>query len=309
MMDDMTAIQPRTLSIASTPRSSTSAALAAVVFTIGSWASAFPLIRIGLRELTPLQLASARFAVAGLIIGAWLVWRRAPLPTIADAGRFLACGFVGIGLYNGLLNMGQQTVTAGAASFIVNTVPIITLLLATLLRPEPIMDRGWLGTCVGFAGVGLIASGQPGGLGFGGGASLVLAAAACQAVFFTIQRPLVDRYGALASSAYTLLVGAIVLLPWLPAAGDRAVSGGLTGTTIAAVTALGIFPAALGYAAWSCVLGHFGAVRASNFLYLVPPVATIVAIPMTGEVPGPTTIAGGIAAIAGVALVNTRGRS
>jgi hypothetical protein len=51
-------------------------------------------------------------------------------------------------------------------------------------------------------------------------------------------------------------------------------------------------PAALGYAAWTYALGHFGAAQAANFLYLVPPVATGLAFVIAGEVPGVPTLAG-----------------
>lgn len=43
-----------------------------MAFTILAWASAFPFIRIGLRELEPLPLAAGRFAVAGLLVLPWL---------------------------------------------------------------------------------------------------------------------------------------------------------------------------------------------------------------------------------------------
>jgi len=69
-----------------------------------------------------------------------------------------------------------------------------------------------------------------------------------------------------------------------------------------------VLPAAIGYATWTYALGHFGAARATNFLYLVPPVATAIALPLLGETPGPQTLLGGAVAIAGVVLVNTRGR-
>jgi drug/metabolite transporter (DMT)-like permease len=290
--------------------SSSSAALAgsAVGFTILAWASAFPLIRIALRDLAPLPLAAARFAVAGLLVVAWLAWTRPARPSRTDALRFLVCGLVGIALYNALLNAGQRTVTVGAASFIVNTVPIVTAVLATVLLRERFTLWGWTGTAVSLAGIALIASGQPGAISFGAGASLVFAAAICQAVYFILQRPLVPRYGALACTAYTLLAGALLLAPWLPEA-LHGLSRATSPATAWSVIALGVLPAALGYAAWTYALGHFGAARAANFLYLVPPVATGLAFVIAGEVPGLSTMAGGAAAIAGVVIVNTRGRS
>ena len=281
----------------------------AVAVTVLSWASAFPFIRIALRALDPLPLAAARFAVAAVLILAWLAWKRPARPTRGDAVRFMICGLVGIAIYNGLLNTGERTVPAGAASFIVNTVPIMTALLATFVLGERFGVWGWAGTVVSFAGIALIAFGQPGGLRLGAGASLVFGAAACSAVYFIVQRPLVPRYGALTCTAYTLLAGALLLSPWFPAALHGLSGPAAVPETVGAVIALGVLPAALGYAAWTMALGYFGAARAANFLYLVPPVATTLAFVLAGEIPTLTTLRGGAVAIAGVVLVNTRGRS
>ena len=288
-------------------RRANAAAVFAVAITVLSWASAFPLIRVGMRALGPLELASARFLVAGAIALAWLAFSRPPLPTRADALRFLLCGLVGISIYNGLLNQGERSVSAGAAAFIVNIAPILTAILATAFLRERFKPWGWAGALVSFAGVGLIALGQPDTLAFDGGAILVAGAALCTAIYFVVQRPLVARYGALASTAYTLIAGALFLLPFLPGALPRlAAPGG--GPLIATVVALGVFPAAIGYGAWTYALGRFGAARAANFLYLVPPVAALIGFVALGETMNALTLVGAAVAIGGVAIVNTRGR-
>ncbi|WP_176300869.1 DMT family transporter [Burkholderia vietnamiensis] len=283
-------------------------AAGAVAFTIVSWASAFPFIRIGLHGLTPLQLAAARFATAAVLALAWLAWRRPPKPSRGDALRFLACGLLGIALYNALLNTGEQTVSAGAASFIVNTLPIFTALLAAVFLHERFNRWGWLGSLVSLAGIAVIAHGQPGGLVLGSGSTLILGAALCSASYFVLQRRLIPVYGALPCTAYTLLAGAVLLAPWLPGA-LAALGDGASHETVSAVFVLGIFPAALGYAAWSFALGHFGAARASSFLYLTPAVATAMSMMLTGERPGIGTVGGGLLAIVGVVVVALRGRA
>lgn len=289
-------------------RRDNAAAALAVAVTVFSWASAFPMIRVGMRDLGPLELAAARFAVASVLALAWLAMRRPPLPTRGDAVRFLICGLIGISVYNGLLNQGERTVSAGAAAFIVNIAPILTAILATVFLRERFTAWGWGGALISFAGVGLIALGQPGGLAFGGGASLVAGAALCTASYFVLQRPLVRRYGPLACTAYTLLAGALFLLPFLPGALPRLVAP--EGARLAAtVAALGVFPAAIGYAAWTYALGRFGAARAANFLYLVPPVAALVGFVALGESLSVLTLIGGAIAILGVVIVNSLGRS
>ncbi len=280
---------------------------AAVAFTIISWAAAFPWIRIALNELAPIPLASARFAIASILILAWLAWKRPPLPARADALRIFLCGLAGIALYNIFLNTGQQTVAAGAASFIVNSAPILTALLALIFLGERFTVWGWIGTIVSFCGIAVIASGQPGGLTFGAGSIFILGAAVCTGSYFVLQKPLVAKYGAMPCAAYTMLIGALLLSPWLPgAASTLSVS---SWKAFGAVVALAVFPAALGYATWTYALGHFGAARASNFLYLIAPVATALAFLFTGETPNVSTIAGGALSILGVIIVNTRGRT
>jgi drug/metabolite transporter (DMT)-like permease len=282
-------------------------AAGAVAFTILSWAAAFPFIRIGLHGLPPLQLAAARFATAAMLVIAWLVWRRPRLPVWRDALRFLLCGFLGIALYNALLNSGEKTVAAGAASFIASTMPIFTALLAAVFLGERVNRWGWLGSLVSLAGIAVIAHGQPGGLTLGAGSTLVLGAALCSASYFALQRRLIPVYGALTCTAYTLLAGALLLTPWLP--GALGSLGSAPHGTLTAVLVLGVFPAALGYATWTFALGYFGAARAANFLYLVPAVATALSAALTGERPGIATFCGGLMAISGVVFVALRGRS
>ncbi|KWF85461.1 permease [Burkholderia diffusa] len=283
-------------------------AAGAVAFTIVSWASAFPFIRIGLHGLAPLQLAAARFATAAVLVIAWLAWRRPNIPAKGDALRFLVCGLLGIALYNALLNTGEQTVSAGAASFIVNTLPIFTALLAAIFLRERFNRWGWLGSLVSLAGIAVIAHGQPGGLVLGSGSTLILGAALCSASYFVLQRRLIPVYGALPCAAYTLLAGALLLTPWLPGA-LVSLGGGASRDTALAVLVLGVFPAALGYATWTFALGYFGAARAANFLYLTPAVATALSMALTGERPGIETVCGGLLAIAGVIFVALRGRT
>lgn len=283
------------------------AAYAAVAFTVLSWAAAFPMIRIALNELAPIPLASARFGLAAVLVIAWLAWTRPPWPSRSDALRIFLCGLAGIALYNIMLNTGQQTVAAGAASFIVNSAPILTALLALVFLKERFTIWGWIGTIISFSGIAIIASGQPGGLTFGAGTTFILGSAICTASYFVLQKPLVAKYGAMPCAAYTMLTGALLLSPWLPQAATTLTMASLA--TIGAVVALAVFPAALGYATWTFALGYFGAARASNFLYLIPPVATALAFLFTGEVPNSQTLSGGALAIAGVIIVNTRGRN
>ncbi|MFT9424066.1 MAG: EamA family transporter [Acetobacter syzygii] len=278
----------------------------AVCAAILSWASAYPLVRMALAYVPPVPLAALRYAVAGLLVVGWFYARRPALPHWQDLPRFLLCGAVGIALYNILFNTGEQTVSAGATSLLINFAPFMSAFVAVVFMGEVLPLWGWVGSVISFTGIVLIGSGQPGGFAFGSGATTVLAAAFCSALYFLLQRPLVARYGALVSTAWILLIGAVVLLPWLPA-GVMALQGkGLWPWLLAFL--LGAFPAILGYAAWAHVVGQMGVARSSGFLYLLSPTTLVLAYLMMGEVPALRTLIGGGVVLSGVVLMQTYGR-
>jgi uncharacterized protein (DUF885 family)/drug/metabolite transporter (DMT)-like permease len=272
--------------------------------TVLLWGASFSAIRIALDHLDPAPLAAVRFAAAGLAFVVLLAVLRPPRIRGADWVRAALGGATGIALYNILSNSGQTTISAGAASFMVNTQPILVAALASLTLNERFGRLAWIGSAVALAGVVAIAAGQPGGLRFGSGASLLALAALCSAMSFVLQRPLVARYGALTSAAVTILMGALLLSPWLVRGLVQVAAAPPMAWGAVAFLALG--SGVIGYLLWMRALDHFGAARASSFLYLLPPWATLLDWCLGSAGPTPSTWLGGAAVLAGVALVQRR---
>jgi drug/metabolite transporter (DMT)-like permease len=270
------------------------------------WASAFPAIRIALEQFDPLPLAAARFGIASVPAIAWLTWRRPAVPSPRDLLQMLACGAIGIALYNVLLNTGQKTVSPAAASFIIATQPLFAGLLAGPILGEHVSRRAWIGSLIGLLGVGIIAVGGAGLTLRGAGVLLVLAAAACSGSYFVMQRPLVQRHGALTSASATILCGAALLSPGLPYATSH-ITGSARSTGALLFLALGA--GVLAYPCWLLALERLGAARAARWLFLIAPIATAMNAVMTWRLPGPTLIAGGALALIGVAFSNSRDKT
>ncbi len=277
---------------------------AAVIVTILAWASAFPAIRAGLQAFGPIELGALRFAVAAVPAALFLAVTRPAWPTLPDFLRLAVGGVLFVGLYTALLNMGEMTVSAGAASFIINTNPIMTAGLAMLVLGERFSARAWIGTALSFAGIGLIALGEGEGVRLDTGALLILGAALCNSVTTVVQKPLFARHKPLTVSAWNMVLGALVLAPWLPGGAVQFTAAPVQG--IQAVIYLGLVPSLIAYGTWAIALSRLPASRASNFMYCVPPVATLLGFLWLGEVPTVLGAIGGILALLGVAVVNWR---
>src|SRR5262245_28761862 len=154
----------------------------AILVTIVAWASAFPAIRAGLVAFGPLELGAARFAIAAVPAALFLLITRPALPHWSEAWRFFVGGLFFVALYTTLLNLGEQTVSSGPASFIINVNPIITAVFAMVVLGERFGRGAWLGTAVSFAGIGLIALGEGDSMRIDAGALLLLGSAFCSSI-------------------------------------------------------------------------------------------------------------------------------
>lgn len=285
-------------------RSIDSVTITAVLVTILAWASAFPAIRAGLESFGPIELGALRFAIAAIPAALFLIIMRPGWPSASDFLRLAAGGILFVAFYTALLNMGEMTVSAGAASFIINTNPIMTAGLAILVLGERFTARAWAGTAVSFVGIGLIAFGEGEGMRLDIGALLILGAALCNSVTTVVQKPLFTRHKPLTVSAWNMVIGALALLPWLPNAASEFSVASPAG--IQAAVYLGLVPSLVAYGTWSVALSRLPASRASNFMYCVPPVATLLGFLWLGETPTLIGAGGGVLALLGVAVVNWR---
>jgi len=281
------------------------AALAAALLM---WAASFPAVKVAMASFGPAELALFRFAISTVALMAYANHRGLPQPDLADMPRLAIVGLLCVTTYQLGLNYGMQTVSSGPAAVLVDSVPLWAGLISAWMLKERIGIWGWAGLLLGFAGAVLIAMGEGGG-GFqlDRGVWLLLMAAIAFALSNVVQKPLLPKYGAVVVTAWSFLFGTLGLI-W-------AAPGLLPQVEVAPRAAmlwvlfLAVAPGMLAYLWWNVALAHLPVAVVSSCLYLIPPLTFLIAWIGLGEVPGLTAWIGGAVALAGVALVQYKGRS
>src|SRR5207244_13012339 len=123
------------------------------------WGSTFLAIRIGVHEVPPLLLAAIRFFVSGLLLLAWMRFRRTPWPNFRQWSAASLLGLLIFVIDYGCLFWAEQRVPSGISAVILATIPVfITLSEITFLRTQRLTVRLATALLVGICGVGVLMS-------------------------------------------------------------------------------------------------------------------------------------------------------
>ena len=283
----------------------TSAAIALIV-TLLPWASAFAGIRAGLEGYSPGALVLFRFLIASTGLILYALFTHMHLPALRDLPALFFLGFAGITTYQVCLTFGEQSVSAGTASFLVATVPCFTALLAFFFLRERLKLLGAIGIIISFVGVAIISFSGKSGFSFTPGTLLIVLASFSESIAFIMQKRFMHKYTSLELATYMMWTGTVFMLVFTPELLRQLPAATLTPTL--SIVYLGLFPAAISYVAWSYTLSRVPASTATSFLNLSPVLALLISWLWLNEVPAPLEIVGGIVVIMGVLIVNTQGK-
>ncbi len=231
-------------------------------------------------------------------------------PRRADLPRFVLCALVGHVLHISAVMYGMNLSTAFSSSLVLTCQPLFTLAILAWLGAERLRRQQVAGTLVAFAGIVLFLADKFA-TGFsraGLGDLTLLVAGAAFSAYTVLSRPLADRYGPLILLSYTLLFSMplMLALTW-PFFGELKLAG-LAPTVWAGLFWALVVCSFCGWLLWTWVNSVRGVARSAPFMYLMPPVAGVMAWLTLGETFTWLKIAGAAITMGGVAWAQFGGR-
>ncbi|MEI7444044.1 MAG: DMT family transporter [Burkholderiales bacterium] len=288
-------------------------ALWAALATIVVWGANFSIQKAVFATATPGGFLFVRYLIMPVCAAVLLTWRfgpRWPRVPRADLLRLAQLGFWGHFVHVGMVTFGIHWSTAFSSSLILACGPIYTLLILRWMGIERLGRAQVGGVALALAGVLLFLSDKlaAGSWAASGGDLFLLLASAFFSYYTVAAKPLIERHGGIVVMTYALLAASpLVVIAGLPfamrvdwSAMTPALWGGLLWSTVVSAFA--------GWLVWGWVNAVRGVGRTAPLMYLMPPVAGLVAWVLTGERFTGIKLLGAAVALAGVAVAQFAGR-
>ena len=287
--------------------------LTAALLLICVWGLNFSLQKFIFSAIGPGAFLFVRYLImpacaAGLLV--YLHGRHWPRVPRSDLWALVRLGLAGHFLHVGMVSYGIHWSTAFSSSLILACGPLFTLLLLRLKGLESLHKAQVVGLCVAVSGVVLFLSDKLLGAQWRatGGDLFLLVSASFFSYYTVAAKPLIERHGSVLTMTYATLLGSVpVLIFSLPAA----VAAPWSEVSWPVWLALGwsvCVASFLGWLVWGWVNAVRGVARTAPLIYLMPPVAGMVAWLLDGEQYTGVKLAGAALTLAGVALAQFSGR-
>ncbi len=284
-----------------------------LLFVAVVWGINFSVVKYALGDFHPLSFTVVRFALAAIFLFSVIRFRGQPmLIERRDRTAVIKLGLLGITFYNIFFMVGLKYTSASHSALLISLSPLMGALIEVASGKEQLRGRLSVGIVLATIGVTLIIRSR-GAIGFDKdmllGDVLTLCATLLWALYTIEARPLLQRYSAISVTAWSVAAGTVLLLPF--SIGDIAMQSwsGPSLTAWGALAFAAFIAAGVAYSLWYEGVKRIGVTRTMVYHYLMPFVAVVFAALFLNERIGASQIIGGLAVLAGVALVQSGKRS
>lgn len=277
----------------------------------GLWGGMYVVSKWGFAAIPPVTLAFLRVVLGAAALIAVVRVRGSNAPAREDLPGFAILGvFVAVTMVTQFV--GTDLTNASQGALLTVLTPAFTLVLAVAVLGERVTARKVVGMTLAGVGTLLVLAGQYNlstlTAANTGGIAALLAASLGWAAYTVWGKPLVRRYSALETAAYSTLAATPMLAALVPlefavgraALSDLSVSPGVVG----AVLYLGLASTAAAWYLWYKGLERVDAGTVAVFFFAQPVVGAVLAATLLGERLGPLFVAGGVVMAVGVFLVS-----
>lgn len=281
-------------------------ALGAGLLLVLLWGAAFTIQKAAYTAMGPGGFLFGRSALMSVCAIVLLLWRGSPLWPRLDAGEWpmlMRCTLVGPVLHIWLVTYGIHLSTPFSGALIMACGPVCTLILLRLLRGTRLQRHQVIGVVVAFCGVLLFMSQKllAADLRASGGDLMMLAATLVFSLYTIWVTPLVARHGGAEIMCWATLLATPLMLALTTASALQAPYGALEPALWTAFFWTVLVSGFFGWILWGWVNAARGVARTAPLLYLVPPVAGVIAWLTVGEAYTGVKLLGAAFALAGVA--------
>jgi drug/metabolite transporter (DMT)-like permease len=279
-------------------------AVLALTFAILTWGLSPVFVRSlalasGPSDSIVIRMFSVAFICVPLLaIFGWRIER-------SDIPKLILTGSVGMfGYFLGTI-FGFALVSAGIGGIIISTQPMVIALMAAALGTEKLSASVFLGMAISFAGSLFLFGGDAGAgqstsdLVIGG--LMIFTCGIAWAIYVIFSRPLVEKYGTLKITAWSLFLCAPPALVFASASTWSAVLN-MRPEDWQALFFLSVIATFIALVAWNFASGHLRSTTMGASLYIVPVLAVAAGWLVLGEKITSTTLIAGFLILAGVAI-------
>jgi len=251
--------------------------LSVVVFL---WASSFTLLKLGLEEISPLNLAFLRFLITVPFFAIFAYFQDRSTfdrSIFRDWKNLMILGLTGITLYHTFQNLGLRFTTASNSSLIIAANPVFIALLGHFYLKEEMTWKQVLGIVLAFFGIALIIG--PLRLAFSPlgaiGDLLSLGAGITWAFYSVFGKKVLSKYGAQRITIFSMIFGTLFLFPILLVSEEPALPTSIWLWFLLLI--LGLFCSGMAYFLWYKALEEVSATKAGVYLFFIPVLSVLFA--------------------------------
>ena len=246
-----------------------------MLLAVMCWAINFPLIKIALREFSPLGFNGIRLFLASLIliIVLFISGERFSLAK-SDILKIFVLAIIGNTFFQLLFIHGLNWTTAFKTSVIMAMTPVFVALLSTLLKQERIHWAGWLGIVISFIGFYFVTTKQVGTFPFSWrdmrGDLMILAGNLFWSIYTVFSKPFLEKISPLKWTSITLAAGTLFYLPFSAKDIVRLHWNEVSFQAWAALFYSGLFAIAICYIIWHASVKRVGNSKTAIYGYATP---------------------------------------